>query len=462
MKKIIALAPLALALAGCAIGPDYARPTLDLPTGYAEKAGAEISLPDKWWTLYGDATLNELMTVALERNADIAEAVGRIEETDALLREAGAAFLPEIDAGLAGNRSRVSAATAFPNPPPLVRNDVRLALSTSFEIDFWGRLRRLQEAARAQALSSRYAREVVGLSTTSLVAQTYFSVRFLDLQISIAQDSFATRELSYKLAVARTEKGLASDLDTNQARGSLSDARVLLRDLLRQRELADHLLAVLTGRPGATLAPAPRFSFTLPALPALGLPSALLERRPDVRQAEQALVAANAQIGVAKAAYFPTISLSANDGGESTALASIMKSGARIWSAGLTGTAPLLDFGRTSARVEEAQARESQALAAYRKSAETAYREVADALSGLHAARESVAELEVRAETSRDSLRIVQARYEAGYSGFLDVLDAQRTANDANLALVKNRLAEVSSGIDLIKALGGGWGTTAP
>ncbi|HEY4999336.1 MAG TPA: TolC family protein, partial [Usitatibacter sp.] len=178
----------AAALAGCAIGPDYSRPALELPGGYPSDEtghGALTDIVEKWWTLYGDATLDDLVATALAKNPDVELAVARIEESNAQLREAGAAFLPEIDAGLDGTRNRVSSATAFPNPPPLVRNDVKLQLTTAFELDFWGRLRRGHEAAKALALGTRYAREVVTLSLEGLVAQTYFTVRSLDTQIDL-------------------------------------------------------------------------------------------------------------------------------------------------------------------------------------------------------------------------------------------------------------------------------------
>lgn len=459
-------APLALiaaaALAGCAIGPDYSRPAVELPGGYpsAEPAGAALPpVEPRWWTLYGDATLDDLVATALQRNPDIEAAVARIEEANAQLREAGAAFLPEIDGGLNASRSRVSAATAFPNPPPLVRNDVKLQLSTAFELDFWGRLRRVHEAARAQALGSRYAREVVSLSLESLVAQSYFALRSLDAQIDLTARTLAARRESFDVVRSRVRGGLASDLDSNQASIAVADASLQLKDLVRQRELAEHQLALLTSRLDLRLPPAAAAAMpsALPRLPAAGLPSSLLERRPDVRQAEQTLVSANAQVGVAKAAYFPTVTLLAGDGGESSALASVMGGAARIWSVGLGAAVPLLDWGRTSARVAGADARKDQAIAGYRKTVETAFREVADALTEVRQANAAQQELEDRAATARDTLRIVDARYRSGYSAYLEVLDAQRTSNDAELAVARNRQALLNASVSLMKALGGGW-----
>jgi multidrug efflux system outer membrane protein len=461
--RAIALMTLAVLAAGCAVGPDYERPAVELPRQYPEgeaPGATQVPIAARWWELYGDATLNGLVATALERNPDVRLAVARIEEADAVLREAGATFLPEIDAGVNANRSRVSAGTAFPNPPPLIRNDVRLALSTSFELDFWGRLRRAREAARAQALGSRFGGEVVSLSLAGLVVQDYFLVRSLDTQIALATSTLAARQDSLGVARARARGGLASDLDVNQAVVSVTDASIQLKDLLRQRELAEHQLATLTGRLDMHLPSVPDGNAQiapLPQLPIAGLPSTLLDRRPDVRQAEQALVSSNAQIGVAKAAYFPTISLLAGNGGESAALSSVLDNAARIWSVGIGATMPLLDWGRTAARVDAAEARRDQAIASYQKVAQTAYREVADALTGLRQAMNVQQDLEDRAVAARNTLKLVNTRYRSGYSAYLEVLDAQRTANDADLAVARNRLTLLDASVDLMKALGGGW-----
>lgn len=461
MKAMLALVA-AAALAGCAIGPDYSRPAIVLPTGYPS-AGPDHPAGQaderRWWTLYGDATLEELVATALRSNPDVEYAVARIEEADAQLREAGASFLPQIDAGFAASRSRVSAATAVANPPPLVRNDVRLQLTTAFELDFWGRLRRAHEAARAQVLGSHYAREVVSLTLASLVAQSYFALRSLDAQSELAARTLDARREALDVVNARVRGGLASDLDANQASTALADASLQWKDLGRQRELAEHQLALLTSRLDLRVAPAPGAAMpsALPRLPVAGLPSSLLQRRPDVRQAEQVLVAANAQVGIAMAAYFPTVTLLAGDGGESTALATVMGSAARIWSVGAGAAIPLLDWGRTSARVAGAEARRDQAIATYRKTVETAFREVADALTEVRQAGDVQRELDDRAVTARDTLRIVNARYRSGYSAYIEVLDAQRTANDAELAASRNRLALLNASVSLMKALGGGW-----
>jgi multidrug efflux system outer membrane protein len=453
----------ALLLAGCAaLGPDYARPAMNLPGAYAD-APAHLApaatVPAEWWKLYGDQRLDALVAGALERNADLRIAVARIEEADANLREAGAALLPEIDLSAVPARSRISNRTASPVPSsvPLVRNDIRLGLGTSFEIDFWGKLRRAQEATRALALGSRYARDVVALSVAGLTAQAYFSLRALDTQIAVSGASLESRGETLQMVRRRAQGGVASDLELNQAALARADAATQLNELQRQRTLVEHQLAALTGRLDLALPAGDLGALPLPPLPPAGLPSSLLERRPDVRQAEQQLVASNAQIGIARAAMFPTISLTSYYGGQSAALSNLLDSGARIWSLGFGLALPVFDSGRHAARAEAAEARQRQALAAYQKSAETAFREVADALVTAKQTAAAEDDQQARVQAARNVLRLARVRYEAGYSAYLEVLDAQRTANAAELAFAAHRLARLAASVDLMKALGGGW-----
>ena len=461
MKAVVA--SLALAATGCTmLGPDYQRPALTLPDAFPRAssettAGADIR-PD-WWMLYNDPTLNELVKSALERNADIRLAVARIEETNANLREANAAFLPEIDLGATATRSRVSRQTAAPLSAglPTVRNNIRIAASTSFEVDFWGRLRRAVEAVRALNLASRYERDTVALTLTGITAQAYFSLRSLDAQIAVTRETLASRQDYEDLVRRRAAGGIASDLDVNQAEGAKADAAVQLTDLIRQRELVEHQLGTLTGRLDLKVADGDVRKLPVPPVPPPGLPSTLLARRPDIRQAEEALVAANAQIGVAKADLFPLVSLTGSLGAESKTLAALLTRPAAIWSLGPALVMPLFDAGRRDARVDAAAARTQQALVNYQKSVETAFREVADALTNVQQSAATEQELRPRLTAARNALRLARLRYESGYSAYLEVLDAQRTANDAELAATRNRQATLAAHVDLLKALGGGW-----
>jgi len=444
----------ALLLAGCAVGPDYERPAMHLPAAYPERDAGAAALRSDWWKLYNDPELDELVAAALERNADIRLAVARIEEADANLRVANAAFLPEVDLGANANRTRSSTTMVLPPPPgvPVVRNDVRLALSTSFELDFWGRLRRSVEAVRAQMLATRYAGDVVALTLQGLTAQAYFALRSLDAQIIV------TREDALAYVRARARGGVASELEVAQAEGARADIATQLKDLERQRALIEHQLAALTGRLDLAVAIGDLRTLPMPPLPPSGLPSALLERRPDIRQAEQQLVSANAQIGVAKAAMFPTISLTGFAGGESATLSTLLNDrGSGIWSIGFGLNLPLFDAGRYRALTDAAIARQHQAVASYQKTVETGFREVADALATVRLTSSSEEEYRASVDASRRALRLSRMRYEAGYSPFLEVLDAQRTANISELAALRNRQSLLSATVDLMKALGGGW-----
>jgi multidrug efflux system outer membrane protein len=448
-----------LALAGCMVGPDYQRPTTELPATFTEStAGAQApsGVPDAWWRLFDDPVLDDLVSTALAANVDIAQAVARIEEADANLRAVNAALIPEIDLGAAAVRSASSTRVAAPSPP-IVRNDVRLAFTTAYEIDFWGKLRRASEAARATDFSTRYAKDVVMLSVAALTTQTYFLLRSLDAQIAATRATLVSRDDTLAIVRRRADGGLASDLEVHQAEGARSDAAFQLDELLRERSLAEHLLATLTGRLDLTLPAGDLAHLPLPALPPPGLPSVLLERRPDIRQAEQDLVAANAEIGVARAQMFPTISLTGAFGGESASLAGLFTVPGRIWAVGAGLSAPIFDAGRLSALVDVQRAREHQALAAYQRTIQTGFREVQDALTNVQrfAALESDAQTSVNA--ARDALRIANERYGAGYTGFLDVLDSQRSLNVAELALIRSRQNLLSAGVDLMMALGGGW-----
>ena len=453
-----------IALSGCAFGPDFRRPQLDMPAAYPESyRAADETLRNDWWTLYSDVTLNGLVADALERNADVKIAVAQVEEAEALLGQANASIFPEIDLGASASRSRVSTITATPVPAnaPVIRDDRRMVLSTAFEIDFWGKLRRASEAARAQVLASTYGRDVVTLTLVSTTTQTYFGLRSLDAQLTVLENSLRTREESLDVAQSRAAAGLTSDLDVNQAVGARADIASQLNELTRQRTIALHLLALLTVNARLELPRGNLHSLPIPPAPPAGLPSELLDRRPDIRAAEQNLIAANAQIGVAKAALFPTLSLTGNVGGQSAALENLLASGGRIWTAGFGLALPIFDAGRNLAKLEQIEARQRQSLFAYQKVVAIAFREVADAITNANQSATTEAALQIRVNAARNSLELAQLRYTSGYSAYLDVLDAQRTANDAELALVRNRQSRLGYSLEFMKVLGGGWVPTS-
>jgi multidrug efflux system outer membrane protein len=469
-RKILTPTLLAALLAGCAVGPDYRRPEAALPEAFTEAPATPAVAPTanllqkEWWTLFQDETLNQLVEKALASNHDLLAAVARVEEAEAVLREAGATQWPQINAEAGASRTQASLANAIPVPSstPRLRDARRAALTTSFEIDLWGRLRRATEAARAQALSSQYARDTVELSVAGLVTANYLALRAYDAELAVSRDSLQSREASLRIARNRFDGGLTSPLDVHQAEGALAAAEAQLAGLRQQRALTQNQLALLTGQPGLAIAPGDLRQLPLPPVPPAGLPSTLLEARPDLRQAEENLVAANAKIGVAKAAYFPTLSLTGSLGSESAALANLFTAAAGAWSLGLGAVMPLLDFGRTGARVDQASAQQRQAVANYQKAVQTAFREVMDALVKLRETADGEQAQAARVVATKKALHIAELRYESGYSAYLEVLDAQRSANDALISHIDTRQTRLSAAVDLFKSLGGGWQDNAP
>jgi outer membrane protein, multidrug efflux system len=451
----------ALALTSCALGPDYQRPQINLPPSFdAAVASDANAVQPSWWTLFGDANLNELVQQALTNNRDVQIAAAQVEEAEAVLRQANASIFPQIDLGASATRSRVSTLAAQPTISAPIRDDRRVAASTSFEIDFWGKLRRASEAARAQALGSAYGRDVVMLTLAGTTTQAYFLLRSLDAQIAALANSVKTRGETFDVVKSRVDAGFASDLDLNQALGARADAAAQLKELQRQREVVEHQLGALTGRLDLKLASASLQTLPVPPIPPAGLPSTLLDRRPDIRVAEQNLISANAQIGVAKAALFPTISLTGSYGGQSSALDTLFNSGARIWSAGFGLALPIFDAGRNAAKLDQSEARQKQSLANYQKTIETAFREVSDAISNVRQSGLAEDDLQARLTAARKTLELATIRYDSGYVGYLDVLDAQRTTNDAELSVVRNRQSRLAYTVDFMKSLGGGWSPT--
>jgi multidrug efflux system outer membrane protein len=446
------------ALAGCSVGPDYRRPEMPLPAAFdGAAAEAAATLPAQWWRLFGDPQLDELVGAALASNADLRLAAARVLEAEGVWREVRASLFPEVTGAFSYAESRASTRVVPASLAPLERPLYQGLASTTFEVDFWGRLSRASEAARAGLLGSEYARDVVALSLAGSTAQTYFGLRSLDAQLGVLEQTIRSRRDSLELARARLDAGIASELDVHQAQGALSDALVQRRDTERQRALLERELGQLTGRLGLRVAAGDLFALPVPPQPPAGLPSALLERRPDIRAAEQALVAANAQIGVARAALFPTLSLTGALGAQSATLGNLFVGGAGIWSVGYALALPVFDAGRRQARVDQAGARERQALAGYQKAVETGFKEVSEGLINVAQSGATEGDLQDRLKAARNALELSSLRYESGYSPFLEVLDAQRTANDAELAFVRNRQARLSFSVDLMKALGGGW-----
>lgn len=451
------------ALGGCAIGPDYLRPSALLPSVFGENPekialAANPAVDPAWWTLFQDTTLNQLVDLALRNNADLRLAVARVEQAEGVAREAGASYFPQIDGGAGLSNSKASTKTATYNPSMATYRQARnVTLSTAFELDVWGRIRRTNEAAQASILATQYARDSVRLSVASLVSAAYLNLRALDAQLAVSSDTLSTRKASLKLVSTRVEAGLASPVDQHQAEAALAAAEAQTAEQRRLRALSVHQLALLTGTPELDIPTGDLRQLPLPPQPPAGLPSDLVDARPDVRRAEQELIAANAGIGIAKAGYFPKFTLTGSVGTESKTLGDLFSTGSNAWSLGLSALMPILDFGRTSARVDQAKALNQQSLISWQNTLQTAYKEVRDALVSLREDGEAEAAQTRRVAAAEKAHQLAKMRYEAGAAGYLEVLDAQRTLNDAQLAMITTRQARLGAAVDLFKALGGGW-----
>lgn len=444
---------------GCAIGPDYRRPDLDLPAGWrggeaTTNSFADAAYPD----LYRDPTLNDLIATALSNSPDVRSALARIEQAAAALRIQQADLWPSL------NGSATYAKARKGNIPPLrgaegEQYDVFGALS--YELDVWGRVRRLDEAARAQHLASEAARRAVEIGLVAGVASTYFNLRALDRQLEIATATLASRQDMLELTKIKFDggAGIVSELDVAQAQTQVSSAKSSIANLRRLIAATENALNLLLGRyPGDVPRGLGIAEQWQPADIPAGLPSDLLLRRPDVQAAEQNLVAANANVGVARAAYFPAISLTGALGLQSDELGDLFDAGlSKAWSFSPNLTAPIFNAGKIRAGVRVAEAQRKQALADYEKAIQTAFREVADALAGVRYIRQQLAadEETLQAETKR--LDLAQARYEGGVDSYSDVLDAQRYQFNAELTAVQTRNDLLNAVVQLYKALGGGW-----
>lgn len=459
LSSLMAVALASLLISGCASGPDFQRPKVALPEQFknADTATSTKEVSVQWWAEFGDPVLTALVEQSLEHNTDILQAVARVAQAEALTQEMNAAQFPSLNAGASANRSRNSATTS----DGALSNTLRGTLSTAFELDLWGKLRRASEASRAQTLATGYASEVVRQTIASQVARSYFSLLTLDKQVTLSRDTLASRDTELRLQQRRIGQGLASQLDVQQAETLRADAALQLKEFERQQALMLSQLALLAGGTQLDLANRPEALPLLPLLPSAGLPSQLLQRRPDVSQAEQQLVAANARIGVASAARFPSISLTGATGGESDELSTLLSSPSRMWSLGANIDLPIFDAGRRTAVLKQAKAERSSAQAAYQGAVYSAFKDTADALTNLQVAQSSQADADSRERAALAAQSLARKRHEAGYSSYFEVLDAQRTANSAQLQSVNIRQAQLLAAVDLYKALGGGWSSIA-
>lgn len=461
MRKLIALAA-ATALSACNFAPQYRQPPAPVSAAFPEaQGGSRLATEIGWREFFGDAQLQSLIEVALTRNQDLAQAVARIEQARAQYRIQDASRLPEIGGQAGASRSRTPLATLAPgagnDSVTLDQFNIGVAVP-AFELDFWGRVRNLSDAARARYVATVEAERAFRLSLIGQVAATYLTVRSAEERIVLAERSVASRREGLRIAQRRLEAGVTSTVDYDQAALLVTQAETEKAELERARMQASNLLTVLIGGPientlpaGNPITSSGQFHDVDP-----GLPSALLANRPDVLAAEQQLRAANADIGAARAAFFPNISLTGNFGWASTELGDLFKGPFQSWSFGGTLSLPIFDWGRREAQLDVNKARAQELTAAYSRSVQEAFREVADALAGRRTYAEQIAAQERAVASQRRLAQTARLRYDNGVAIYLEVLDAERNLFAAEQQLLALRAAELQNGVSLYIALGGG------
>lgn len=462
------LALLAILVTGCSVGPNYKRPGIAVPASFRAPeplpSDQAASLADlKWFQVFKDQQLQDLIRTALVRNYDLRQAVARVEAARASLGVTRSEQYPNVAAGGSIEFNRLSRDGATPLPATFLRSQDRtfgtaVLQLLSFEVDIWGRLRRATEAARANLLSAEETRKAVVTTLVSDVATSYLSLRELDYELEISRRTLQTREESLALVRQRQTGGVSTRLDLRQAEQLVYTAAESIPATQEQIEQRENQIRLLLGEnpEGVPRGRSLTDQGLPPDVPA-GLPSALLERRPDIRAAEQNLIAANAEIGVARAAYFPQISLSGFLGGSSTQLSSLFSGPSSAWSVVPQVTQPIFTAGRIKSGVRLAQADREYALVQYEKVIQTAFTEVSDALIAHQRMRESREKQELLVAALEDRLRLAYLRYRGGVDTQLNALDADRDLFNGQLTLAELRLQEILSVVQLYKALGGGW-----
>lgn len=457
MFKITMTALAAMLLGGCALGPDYQRPEQSIPQQFRDQAAA-LS-PDSvgemdWRNVYTAAELQQLIERALAANLDLQMAASRIEQVEAQLGIARIGQLPQLSGAGSVGRSQTARNVQVPSQPHISEN-ANLSVNLSWELDFWGRLRRLTEAARAEYLGTQYARQALRVSLIANVSSAYYTLCALDDRITAARHSLETREAFLELTQAQFQRGVTSELDVLTAQAQRAAAQASIYDLQRQATQTENALGVLLAQP---LQPVTRGACSEPlAQTPTGLPSRLLERRPDILQAEQGMVAANARIGAAKAALFPSVSLTGAFGAVSRDVSDLLHSGSESWSVGVGLLQPLFNVDRNLYQVDLARARTREAVLNYEKVVRSAFAEVANALVGQQRNRQILQAQQDQVSALRKAEAMAQARYKGGYSSYFDVINANRDLFTAEQGTAQARLGAQLATIELYRALGGGW-----
>jgi outer membrane protein, multidrug efflux system len=475
------LSPVLLAVAGlvgCAVGPNYKRPTVDVPVTYrgstpgsspgadaqsepAKPNPPEIALEkqslgdERWWEVFQDRELQGLIRTALKNNYDVRIAAARVLEARAQLGITRADQLPSLSAG--GNITSQQSPKIGPIPAYEVTQG-ELAASAVWNLDFWGKYRRATEAARANLLANEWAQKAVMATLVANLATSYFQLRQLDLELEISKRTLSSRKDSLQLTQTLEQTGINSLLDVRQSEQLVYTAATEVPDFERQIAQEENAISILMGNNpgdiprGLKLTEQPH----APEVPA-GLPSSLLERRPDIREAEENLVAANAQIGVARAAYFPQISLTGTAGFESPALTNLFTGPAGLWNLAGSFTQPIFEGGRLKSNVRLAEAQREQTILTYQETIQGAFRDVSNALIAYRKNRELRIQQEHLFESAQDAAHLSHARFEAGTTDYLEVLTNETNSFSAELGLAQAQANELLALVQIYQALGGGW-----
>jgi len=460
MRKVILVPILAVILAGCALGPDYRRPAVETPETWRFEAKEAQDLANTlWWEQFGDPVLNELITTSLKENKDLKIAAARLDEYAGRLMVTRADLFPKADATYNASNNRITehSSTKISSFIANPYHQYQAGFGASWELDIWGRYRRADEAARADLLATEEARQGVLLSLCSSVAVGYINLCDLDNELLIARRTAENTKKTLELFQSRSKGGVISDLELSQVRSqyALTLTRIpAIEKLISQQENA---LSFLVGRnPGAITRGKAIDELKLPAIPQ-GLPSDLLQRRPDIRQAEQSLIGANARIGEARALYFPSISLTGAFGWSSTHLSDLITSPSRVWSWGGAVDAPIFAGGAIRGQNKIADAIQQEILFSYQKTVQNAFREVNDSLMNQKYSREQLEAQKMQVNALRDYARIAKTRFDNGYTSYIEVLDAENSLFEAELSYSQTQGTLFTDLVDLYKTMGGGW-----
>jgi multidrug efflux system outer membrane protein len=461
MRKVANTALLtatALLLSACMVGPNYVRPTIDTPPAWrVSDQNAKDLANTAWWEQFNDPVLNDLIATALRENKDLLIATARIEEYAGYYGITRSQLFPQV--GLGADASRQLSSVGGADLANRTYSTYDVMLGANWEIDLWGKIRRQSEAARAQIVASEEGRQGVILTLVSSVAGAYIGLRDLDRQLEIAKATARSRGDSYKIFQDRYAGGVISLLELSQNKSQYEEALATIPQFEKSIAQQENALSVLLGRnPGPIARGKDIDNLTPPVAPA-GLPSSLLERRPDIREAEQKLIAANAQIGVAKAAYYPSISLTGALGVASGNLSDLFTGASKVWQYGGSLGLPIFTAGQLAGQVQVAEAVQQQALFTYQKAIQDAFRGVNDALIDQDRTRAQLAAQRLQVDALKVYANTARLRYDNGYTSYLEVIDAERSLFNAQLSFTQTQQVLLQASINLYKAMGGGWVT---